>query len=95
MKNDILGIHTVNIRRCIDISGKDGSKKYELITFTDASKYAYGAVTYLKISDGESNDVNVIFAKTRLAPIKTNLTIHRLELMAVLIGCRISQNITS
>ena len=35
--------------------------------------------------------MNLIFAKTRLAPIKTKLTIPRLELLAVQTGYRISQ----
>ena len=85
-------MHTINVKRCIDGFSKDGgTKEYEIIIFTDASKIAYAAVVFLKISDGRSSTVNLIFAKTRLAPIKTTLTIPRLELLAVLTGCRISQ----
>ena len=61
---------------------------YKLITFTEASKGAYATSVYLQAPSEDSVDVKLIFSKSRLAPIKGNLTIHRMELMGVLIGCR-------
>ncbi|VDK89646.1 unnamed protein product, partial [Onchocerca ochengi] len=51
--------------------------------FTDASSVAYAAAVYAK----QEKKVSLIFAKSRIAPIK-GTTIPRLELLAVLIGGR-------
>ena len=53
--------------------------------FVDASKHAYGAVVFLT----QGNEVSFVAAKTRVAPLKT-LTIPRLELMAALVGTRVT-----
>lgn len=55
--------------------------------FTDASTKAYAAVVYL--SNG--NELSFVMGKSRLVPIKkeNNITIPRLELLAVLIGSRL------
>ena len=45
---------------------------------------------YLKISNGDDKKVNLVFAKNRISPIK-EISIPRLELLGVLIGCRISK----
>ncbi|VDM93728.1 unnamed protein product, partial [Onchocerca ochengi] len=54
--------------------------------FTDASSVAYTIAVYAK----QENKVSLIFAKSRIAPIK-GTTIPRLELLAVLIGVRAAQ----
>ena len=82
-----MDIHNISFKRCINEFPAVTSTK----RFTDASKVGYAAVVFLKISDGELCNVNLIFGKTCLAPIKTKLTIPRLELLAVLTWCRISQ----
>uniref|UniRef100_A0A0N4URK2 Reverse transcriptase domain-containing protein n=1 Tax=Dracunculus medinensis TaxID=318479 RepID=A0A0N4URK2_DRAME len=51
--------------------------------FTDASIKAYAAAVYVK----QSPTTSLIFAKSRVAPIKT-MTIPKLELLAILIGVR-------
>ena len=76
-----------SFKRWVNLDKPDDAK-YELITFVDASKDAYAAVVYLKIIKENHSKINLIFSKNRLAPIKDNLTIPRLELMAVIIGCR-------
>ena len=53
--------------------------------FCDASKSAYAAVVYLLQRNEVTSKSDLIFAKTRLAPMK-EITIPCLELMAVLIG---------
>ena len=62
------------------------NSQYELHVFCDASKEGYGTVAYLREIGGS---VNVIFSKTRVAPVK-ELSIPRLELLAVLLGSRVA-----
>ena len=86
---DLRSLQNIALPRCIDFGDGKGVRRYELITFADASKIAYSAAVYLKIVNGQNIDVNVVFAKSRLAPVK-EISIPRLELLAVLIGCRAS-----
>ena len=86
-------IQSIAIKRCITI-GISNASKYELITFTDASKDAYSAAVYLRISNGISTKVDLVFSKSRLAPMKM-ISIPRLELLGVLIGCRASHFVAS
>ncbi|VDN95758.1 unnamed protein product [Brugia pahangi] len=58
--------------------------------FTDASSVAYSAAVYLVSQDMQGITSSLIFAKSRIAPIK-GMTIPRLELMAILIGTRAAQ----
>ena len=60
--------------------------KLKLHTFTDASTKAYGAVTFLSSDDC----VSFIMAKSRVAPLKAT-TLPRLELMAAVVGARITR----
>ncbi|XP_057305456.1 uncharacterized protein LOC130642387 [Hydractinia symbiolongicarpus] len=64
-----------------------GSEHLELICFCDASGKAYATTIYLRSIKDEKTVVNLVFAKSRVAP-KKELTIPRLELLSVLIGCR-------
>ncbi|VDM99499.1 unnamed protein product, partial [Onchocerca ochengi] len=55
--------------------------------FTDASSVAYSAAVYLRSHRSQGIETLLVFAKSRIAPIK-GMTIPRLELLAVLIGVR-------
>ncbi len=59
----------------------------QLHCFTDASAHAFAAVVYLRISDNDTHQSSILFAKNRLAPMKKP-TIPRLELLAVFIGVK-------
>jgi hypothetical protein len=65
----------------------------EVATFVDASKEAYGAVAYLRHSyeDGTVTS-RMIASKSKVAPV-TPITIPRLELMAAVLGLRLTQSI--
>jgi len=73
------------------------SRETELHTFCDASQKAYAAVVFGRIKDEERVKVNLLLAKSRLAPLdkkKTrSVTIPRLELMGCLIGVRLTQRV--
>ena len=84
-------LHMLTINRCV-VSDVDGNiTRYELLTFTDASKRAYSAVVYLIEYGVNSINTYLIFSKSRLAPVSSDLSIPRLELLSVLIGCRVSK----
>ena len=68
---------------------------YELLVFCDASKKAYATAVYLRIQYQKSVKVNLVFSKMRLVPVssdkgktKKEITLPRLELLAVTIGVR-------
>ncbi|CAG2185026.1 unnamed protein product [Mytilus edulis] len=63
-----------------------------LHVFVDASMKAYGAVAYMYLSKGHS--AALVMAKTRVAPVK-KLTLPQLELMAAVIGARLTQHLKS
>lgn len=64
-----------------------------LHTFSDASKDAYAAASYLVCEcDGNPPTARLIASKTRVAPLKA-VTIPRLELMGAVLATRLSTNI--
>ncbi|CAC5412906.1 unnamed protein product [Mytilus coruscus] len=81
---DIKQIQTHTFDRYI---GLDGKCSYQLLCFCDASTKAYACAIYLRHETDESCRVDLIYSKTRLAPIK-KISIPRLELLAVIIGIR-------
>ncbi|XP_045205909.2 uncharacterized protein LOC123558098 [Mercenaria mercenaria] len=86
IQEDATAIPLHEMPRCI-VSGKGNKCKNVIICFCDASGKAYATVIYL-MQIGETEQTSeLIFAKSRLAPV-TGISIPRLELMAVLIGVR-------
>lgn len=75
------------VSRCVTVDDYDDKTKNCLVCFCDASTKAYAAVIYLVQTSEMNRKSQLIFSKSRLAPIKC-LTIPRLEFMAVLIGVR-------
>ena len=68
-------------------------KKKEIVTFVDASKAAYGAVSYLR-TEYEDDQVSsrLVAAQSKVAPLNPT-TIPMLELMAAVLGLRLAQSI--
>ena len=69
------------------------TEESQLLIFCDASIKAYATTLYLRVNDGTKFRVNLLFSKMRLVPIAKkrrtkDVTIPRLELLAVLIGVR-------
>ncbi|MCP9261214.1 Integrase core domain containing protein [Dirofilaria immitis] len=61
------------------------SEQMKLHVFTDASSLAYSAAIYVRNYGIEGVKTSLIFAKSRIAPIK-GITIPRLELLAIIVG---------
>ena len=87
-------ISSVKVPRFVGNVNKGDS---QLLIFCDASMKAYATALYLRVNDGTKFQVNLLFSKMHLVPItrkkKKNLediTIPRLELLAVLIGVRVA-----
>ncbi|EYC34729.1 hypothetical protein Y032_1572g3919, partial [Ancylostoma ceylanicum] len=84
--------YVTTISRSMTKSYEDN--RYEINTCVDASNRSYAAVVYLRIIDQQGNITSsLVMARQRLAPLKEKgktLTIPRLELLALLIGTRLS-----
>ena len=65
------------------------SNPFEIHTFTDASGDSYGAVTYVRTlpcTEYPDGHVSLVTAKGKVAPLKGNKTIPKLELAGVVVG---------
>ena len=71
----------IRIPRCVIPATVDDTEYY-LHAFADASKEAYCATVYLVCKLHNQMTANIIAAKTRLPPLKKNMSIPRLELTA-------------
>ena len=91
--NELEDLQTVKIPRCLQNSSD--VKLVTIHTFVDASKDAYGAVSYLRSEhlDGCIN-VNIIASKKRVAPL-TTVSVPRLESLAAVLGLRLTMVIAT
>ena len=78
MQNELHILETIRVPRWIRY---EPNVKHALIGFSDASEKAYGAVLYFKAGD----QVTLIAARTKVAPIKRPATLPRLELLGALL----------
>ena len=94
-------LYTLQIPRYIGQSDKD--VRYQLIVFCDASAKAYAAAVYLRTVNKHLAKTNLVFSKLRLAPLNSKkhskveqgqISLPRLELLAVLIGVRAIEFVT-
>ena len=79
--NDLKRIQDKKIGRFV------GNNAADLLCFCDASSKAYGISIYLRCIENDEVISNLIFSKSRIAPLKET-SLPRLELLAVLIGAR-------
>ena len=70
------------------------NSKTQLHIFCDSSTKAYEAVAYLRGITESGPQSTLLMAKSRVAPVKQKtFSIPRLELLAALLGARLSQYI--
>lgn len=87
IRSDLSKLPEYQVKRCISLKAKDEDVESYLICCCDASTHAYAATVYLLQKFQSESKINLVFSKSRLAPLK-QITIPRLELMAALIGVR-------
>ncbi|XP_065069772.1 uncharacterized protein LOC135694820 [Rhopilema esculentum] len=81
----------IEFPRCVALSEKP--KEMSLHTFADASQTAYCAAVYLVVTLPQGKFSNLLTAKTRLPPLKKEMTIPRLELTAARIAARLAATV--
>ena len=81
---------SINVKRNYGIENGLGSRvRAELHVFCDASWAAYGCVAYARnVYDDSKATVTLIMAKGRVALLKGELSIHRLELIGAITAVR-------
>ena len=80
---------SLRIPRCVRPIGSSDENQ-ELHVFSDASEVGYGVVAYCRWSVGsEHYTCRLLFAKSRVAPLKT-VTVPRLELNAARLAARVA-----
>ena len=81
-------ISQVRLPRCYPLA--NCSQNLQLHVFVDASATAYAAVAYLRAEYGGKIQCSLLASKTRVSPLKP-ISIPRLELMAAILGLRLSK----
>lgn len=82
LRNDLMNLNAIRIPRWVNI---DDCDNVDLHGFCDASQFAYSAVVYTRVMHQNGDvSINIISAKTRVAPLK-QISIPRLELMGALL----------
>jgi len=90
---DLPEIKRFKVPRCFNPTALT-IKKAQLHHFSDASEYGYGVASYLRVTlEDNSVYINLIMAKSRLAPLKGS-TIPRLELAGALEAVRLDKILT-
>lgn len=83
---DLSLLSALKIQRCLRPTSTSCLLATQLRHFSDASKLAYGAVSYIRIGD----TCRLVMSKSRLAPIKP-ISIPRLELLAAVVATELDQ----
>lgn len=88
---DLVLLDNFSVRRCITPKGFGDIRSAQLHHFCDASESGFGAVSYLRLSNGKQEVcVSFVIGKARVAPLK-QVTIPRLELAAAVLAVRLDK----
>ncbi|XP_013161253.1 PREDICTED: uncharacterized protein LOC106113074 [Papilio xuthus] len=86
-RNDLVEIKKIEIPRWIKSTS---SSSLELHAFSDASQAAYAAAVYIRVIEPDGSiHVNLISAKTKVAPIDKVVSIPRLELCGATLAAKL------
>ncbi|KHJ78768.1 Pao retrotransposon peptidase, partial [Oesophagostomum dentatum] len=89
IENDIVGF-TISIPR--KVLDKASNAKHDLSIFVDSSKRAYTCGLYITTISGDGSRVTQRFVgKSKIAPLKKEQTIPKLELLAILLGISVAE----
>lgn len=93
----LTAVADTELPRYVGIDSPMNETTYELHCFSDASKNAYSAVSYLKVRGQGESLVSFIMAKSHVSRTedKEELRIPRLELLGFLIGSRLLNYVES
>ena len=87
-------LEDLKVNRCFKPTHFGEVASSQLHHFADASQYAYGAVTYLRLTNSKGDVYcSFVIGKSRLSPLK-QLTIPRLELSAAVVATRLDRMVT-
>lgn len=89
LKTDMKNINNIRINRSIG----NTDKPIELHGFCDASEKAYSCVIYCKSPNNDNISINIVAAKTRLAPVNKKISLPRLELCGALLLSRLMKKV--
>ena len=90
--DDLKQVDTITLNRCVYSGVGEEIQSCELHGFGDASERAYCAVVYFVCRTSTAVYVQLLAAKTRVAPLKA-LTIPRLELMSALMLAKLVDSV--
>ena len=88
---ELLTVNQLKIPRWL---GLFSGSKFEIHGFSDASEQAICAVIYFRVLGSGFSQSNLVLAKTKIAPLKTQST-PRLELCAALLLCKLVSSLLS
>ena len=91
---NIRKIDEIQIKRCYAINEVDDPFIVQLVGFSDASQLAYGCCIYFKFiySSGKVK-VSLVTSKSRIVPLKKQISIPRLELLGNVLLCRLVKSV--
>ena len=93
--SELKNIGDIRVMRCLRSLSCDECNSMSIHVFVDASCEAYGAVVYTRCSYvGGNSSCHLVCSKSRVAPL-TATSIPRLELMAAVLGLRLSMSVAN
>ncbi|XP_078351492.1 uncharacterized protein LOC144636211 [Oculina patagonica] len=92
-KEELPKLSQLAVKRCVKPADLGELKTVELHNFADASQFAFGAVSYLRLVDTKDNACcSFLMGKSRLAHIKP-MTVPRLELSAAVLAVQLDKTL--